>query len=99
MVVYHGIFVDDEDGLPLINEKEQLAIATYVAYVSTFKEAIRKKDSALMQIAGVIKTEWLNKCNAARIPEYISQNDMDKILDARARWDRKAYGKSFKPML
>ena len=99
MVVYHGIFVDDEDGLPMINEKEQLAIATYIAYVSLFKEAVRKKDPRIMQLAGAIKTEWLNKCNAARIPDYFSQNDMDKILDVKVRWDRKQYGKSFKPML
>lgn len=99
IVVYKGIFVDDEDGLPLINEKEQLAIATYVAYVSIFKDAIRKRDNVLMQLSGALKAEWLNKCNAARIPDHLSQNDMDMILDARVRSDRKKYGKSFKPIL
>lgn len=98
IVIYQGIFVDDEDGLPLINEKEQLAIATYVAYVSLMKDAIRRRDSVALQLAGSIKTDWLQKCNAARIPKYLSQNDMNAILDAKARWDRKQYGKSFKPI-
>jgi len=30
-VVYHGILVDDEEGLPLISEKEAYAIAAFVA--------------------------------------------------------------------
>jgi hypothetical protein len=38
-------------------------------------------------------------CNAARTPDYLSQNDMDTILDAKVRWDRKQFGKSLKPML
>lgn len=99
IVIYKGIFVDDEDGLPLINEKEQLAIATFVAYTSLFKDAIRKRDSVAMQLAGSIKSDWLQKCNAARIPTHLSQNDMNAILDAKVRWDRKQYGRSFKPML
>ena len=38
-------------------------------------------------------------CNAARIPAHLSQNDLDSILDVKTRWDRKQYGKSFKPVL
>jgi hypothetical protein len=30
----------DEDGLPEINDKEAVAIATYVAYVDKFKQGI-----------------------------------------------------------
>ena len=96
MVIYHGILVDDNDGLPLINEKEMRAIAAYVAYSSLYREGLKKRDSGLIQLAGMIKSDWLQSCNAARIPDHLSQNDMDAILDVKVRWDRKTYGKSFK---
>lgn len=96
MVVYHGILLDDESGLPLINEKEMRAIAAYVAYASLYREGLVKRDSGLLQLANTVKTDWLQLCNAARIPDHLSQNDMDAILDVKVRWDRKIYGKSFK---
>jgi hypothetical protein len=36
-------------------------------------------------------------CSAARVPEKLSQNDMNDILDIKTKWDRKRYGKSFVP--
>ena len=96
MVVYHGVLLDDEAGLPLINEKEMRAIAAYVAYASLYRDGIMTKDSGLIQLANAVKADWLQLCNAARIPDHLSQNDMDAILDVRVRWDRKMYGKSFK---
>ena len=96
MVVYHGVLLDDESGLPLINEKEMRAIAAYVAYASLYREGLLKRDSGLVQLANTIKADWLQLCNAARIPDHLSQNDMDAILDVKVRWDRKMYGKSFK---
>ena len=99
MVVYHGILADDETGLPLLNDKELRAVAAYVAYVSLYKEGIRKRDGNLIQLAQTIKADWLQLCNSARVPEHFSQNDMDRILDVKVRWDRKAYGKSLKPIL
>lgn len=99
MVVYHGIFADGDTGLPLLNDKELRAIATYVAYVHLFKEGIRKRDANIINLANAIKADWLIQCNAARIPEHFSQNDMDRILDVKVRWDRKQYGKSSKPIL
>jgi hypothetical protein len=58
-----------------------------------------KRDGGIIQLAQTIKTEWLQLCNAARIPAHLSQNDMDSVLDAKVRYDRKQYGKSFKPLL
>lgn len=99
MVVYHGIIADEETGLPLLNDKELRAVAAYVAYVSLYKEGIRKRDGSILQLAQTIKADWLQLCNAARIPTQFSQNDMDRILDVKVRWDRKVYGKSGKPIL
>jgi hypothetical protein len=44
MVVYHGIIVDEEDGLPLINDKEMEAIAAFIAYREVYKDMLRKRD-------------------------------------------------------
>ena len=96
MVVYHGIIVSEEDGLPMINDREMRAIAAYIAYALYFKEALRTKNKDTMALVQTLKEDWLRKCNAARIVDYLSQNDMDKILDVKSRWDRKQYGKSYK---
>ena len=99
IVVYHGIIVDDESGLPLINEKEMKAIAAFVAWRETLKEGIRKRSGDLLKLAQVIEGEWLKRCNSARIKEHLSQNDMDTILDVKTRWDRKQFSKSFKALI
>lgn len=98
MVVYHGVIADD-DGLPLVNEKELRAIAAFIAYTSMYKEAIKKRDGNLIKLSQVIKEDWLRLCNAARVKEYLNQNDMDRILDAKTSWNRKSYGHSLKPIV
>lgn len=101
MVVYHGILCDEEDGLPLINDKEMKAIASFVAWREMLKDLLRKGTTSKYAFALVqtVEAEWLKHCNAARLPEHISQNEMDAILDVKYRWDRKSYGKSLKPIL
>lgn len=99
MVVYHGILADDSDGMPLVNDKELSAIAAFVAYYSYYKDGLKHKDATTIKIAQTIKEDWLRLCNSARIPDHLSQNDMDAILDVKTRWDRKSYGLSLKPML
>lgn len=98
MVVYHGILADNESGLPLITEKEKQAIACFVAYNALLKEAIKKRDQGAMNMAQALKADWMRLCNAARIPEHLSQNDMDMILDVRSNWARKKYGISYRPI-
>jgi hypothetical protein len=34
-----------------------------------------------MALAKDIKQNWLFHCDAARVPEYVSQEEMNKILD------------------
>ena len=95
-VVYHSVLMDNNK-LPLINDKEMRAIAAYAAYATTYKEGLMKKDSNIISMANVIKAEWLQYCNAARVSSNITQNEMNDILDAKTSWNRKAYGVSFKP--
>lgn len=98
IILYHGI-IADEDGLPLLNDKEVRALAAYIVYSDTYKQALMRKDGNLIQLAQVAKADWMKACTAARIPDMFTQNDMDAILDVKTRWDRKQYGKSFKPVL
>lgn len=99
IIIYHGIFVDD-DGLPLLNDKELRAVAAFVAYTSIYKDTLKKRtaDKYSYALLQSVKEDWLRLCNAARIKEHLNQNDMDRILDAKASWDRKSYGKSLKPI-
>lgn len=95
-VLYKGI-VADEEGLPFLNFKEVEAIACYCAYTYLFKKAMGTMDQNTMQVSAALEQKWKIKCTQARVPEYINQNEMDAVLDAKTTWDRKIYGLSFKP--
>lgn len=97
-ILYHGVVVD-EDGLPYLTDKEVQALAAYCAYMDIYKKSLIQKDGNLFQLAAAVKNDWLKLCSSARIPVHLSQNDMNDVLDVKTRWDRKKYGKSFKPML
>lgn len=94
-ILYHGIIVDEE-GLPMITDKEMYALAQYVAYIDMYKKSLVLKSGDFLQLAQVMKNDWLKACNNARVPEYVSQNEMNDILDVFTRWDRKQYGRSYK---
>lgn len=96
-VLYHSIILD-EDGLPAINDKEAIAIAEYIAYVTKYKEAIRTNNQNVLRMAQELKQQWLFHCDAARVPEHISQNEMDQILNALTAASWKTHGNSFKPI-
>lgn len=96
LIAYHKLITDDE-GMPKVSDAEVRALAAYVAYVDNFKQSLIRKDGNAMQLAAVIEQKWLKLCSAARIPSKITQNDMDAMLDAHTRWDRKVYRKSYKP--
>lgn len=96
-IMYKSSYLD-EDGLPYINSKEQNAIAAYCAYSYYYRKGIKTKDSATMQIAASLKTDWLKLCSEARVAEALSQNDMNEILDTQVSWDRHNFGRTSKPI-
>ena len=96
-ILYKGYVVDD-DGLPYLSEKEVHAIAAFCAYTDMFKKALLTRDGASMQLAQILEQKWLKLCTQARVPDYINQNEMDEILNVATSWDRKRFGKSFKPI-
>ena len=97
-ILYHELIVDEE-GLPEINDKEANAIAEYIAYTYKYKEAIKTNNQTIMKMAIDLKQSWLFHCDQARVAEYISQEEMDKILNTQTSWGRKVHGKSYKPIM
>lgn len=95
-VLYHTEQLDEDD-LPFINDKEAIAIADYIAYTIKYKEALRSNNQAVFQMAQTIKKQWQIHCDAARVPEYVSQNEMNDLLDVVSSANRKIHGKSYKP--
>lgn len=96
-VLYKGILLDDE-GLPFLNEKEVDAIASFCAFAELRKKAIMTKDGGTFQMAQALEMNWKNKCTQARVPDYLTQNEFDEVLNVRTSWDRKRFGKSYKPL-
>ena len=96
-VLYKGVIVDEE-GLPFLNAKELDAVAAFVTSKNDFKQARLTRDPSMFQQAQMMEQMWLKKCTQARIPDYINQNEMDEILNVATSWDRKRFGKSFKPI-
>ena len=97
-ILYKGEQVDD-DGLPQITDKEAEAIAAYVAYTQKFKDYLKNMNKAEAEAAAILKQQWDIKCDQAKTPDYINQNEMDEILDAKVSWNRKRFDRSLKPII
>lgn len=95
-VLYHTEQLDEDD-LPLITDKEAIAIADYIAYTVKYKEALRSNNQAVFQMAQTIKKQWQIHCDAARVPDYVNQNEMNDLLEIVSSHNRKVHGRSYKP--
>lgn len=95
-ILYKGI-LSDEDGLPEISDKEAMAIATYIAYILKFKEALRTNNGDTLKMSQILYQQWAKQCDQAKI-KYMSQSDMDAILEVGSSWDRKRFGFGYKPL-
>lgn len=97
-LLYKGWYTD-ENGFPFLNEKEVEAIALYCAYSEHYKKGIVSKDASEIQLAQMLKKDWTQACKAARIPQDISQNTLNEILDTFVRRDVHRFGKTYKMIL
>ena len=95
-ILYKGVIVDEE-GLPFLNEKELDAVAAFCSFAHTRKNALMTRDQTTWGQMQYLEQTWKNLCTQARVPDYINQNEMDEILNVATSWDRKRFGKSFKP--
>lgn len=95
-ILYKGVEVDGE-GLPCITDNESIAIAAYAIYTERFKKQIKSgvQDPSLPEL----KLAWEKACSHARVRESVSQNEMNEILDCLSTWNRKIFGKSYKPIV
>lgn len=93
-VIYTGLYVD-EDGFPMLTQKESEAIAWYILYLTLHKQKLAKQsiDPNDMIMA---KREWTRACGDARVPELLNQNVMDNVLNVMNSHNRKQYGRPFK---
>ena len=96
-ILYYGLEVDDV-GLPRITDEEAYALATYVAATQKFKEGMKTNNQGSLKLAEILENKWKVRCDQARCAYIPSQNDMDEILDAKTSWNRKLYGKTYKPI-
>lgn len=83
--------VDLTDGLPLLYEKQVLAVAWYCAYLKTQRDMFAGIEPGID--FAYLRTKALNLVADARVPESISDNEMEAILDAKVSFGRKSYGK------
>ena len=105
MVVYASLSTD-EDGLPLLNDREVVAIAAEVARQQLAAQlfgAIRDKTSlaqsqVIQTMLQYVTTEAGRLMAAAKIDEKITDDGIDKMLDIKTSWDRKVYGKRWNPL-
>lgn len=95
-ILYKGILMDEE-GLPILSNKEAQAIATYIAYVNKYKEGLKTNNTVMINLASSLEQKWSKQCDQARVTN-LSQNDMNQILNIKNSWDRANYGMSFKPL-
>ena len=56
-------------------------------------------NKAEAEAAAILKQQWDIKCDQAKTPDYINQNEMDEILDAKVSWNRKRFDRSIKPII
>lgn len=93
-ILYKGVLLDDE-GLPQLTDKEANAIATYLAYVTKYKEGLRTNNGNIINLATSLEAKWHKQCDQARVT-YLSQNDVNEILNVKDSWNRHSFGLSNK---
>lgn len=101
MVIYKSILLDD-DGLPMLNDKEVAAIAAETARKDLTRKMFQgvgpNTNSALVTMFQVITGEAARLMAAAKVDEKITKDGLDKLLDIKTSWDRKVYNKRLKFM-
>lgn len=92
-VIYRG-YRADEEGLPMVTEKEANAIAYYCNFIDKQKQAFMGQP--IGQTVQMAQQRWLQECVQARMPEHFSQNAIDSILNRLSSFNRKYYNTSYK---
>lgn len=94
VTVFYSSIDKDEDGLPLLNDKEVDAIAANLALQIAEIQLFQGKKGADVLVT-YMKTESDRLFQAAKIPEKFSDSGLDKVMDIKVSWNRKVYGSKF----
>lgn len=93
-IYYREEILDDND-LPYITDSEARALATYVAWISKYKEGLQTNNPNILKIADTLHSQWYVFCDQARSDWRLNQNDMNRVLDAKTSHNRKQHNTSF----
>lgn len=92
-VLYRGS-ISDADGRPLIRYKDAKAIAYFYHMIKTkIRYNMNQTTIDKLQVAQADSDKYISQ---AKTPDYITQNQMSKILDSKTTWDRHWYHTNFK---
>lgn len=94
VVAFTGISVDAE-GYPLINRKQANALAVVAGKFYTIKKGLRG-DPKVMNMIEYFATESARLVQAASIPENITDNELEELMDAKVSFNRKTFGRPTK---
>ena len=86
--------ITDGDGEVLYTEKQIEAIAYYVAYIMTQRDIFAGKHPS-MDLQTIL-TLANQKISQAKSPTYITDNQMDAILNVKTSFGRKSFNKDYK---
>lgn len=95
VTIVYNVLETDQDGLPLLNDREVEAITVNVALQKAEMDLFRHvpgADRTVQYIKPIADTAMA----AAKSDELISDDGLDKLLDIKTSWDRKLYGERFK---
>jgi hypothetical protein len=93
LVRYAAIAVD-EDGLPLLNDKELEALKYNVA-LARVEQDLFKKIPGADKLVAYIKPEAIRTLAAAKIPEKITDDTLDEALNIKTSLGFKSFGDKY----
>lgn len=93
-VLYHGLIVDNECN-PKLYYTDVKAIAYNVAYM-IMRGRVMQGDKNLAAMLQLIKQEADYSLTEARMPQIITDNEWDQILNIKTSFNRKYYNRAYK---
>lgn len=93
--VIYRTYYQDEDGLPLINEREAEACAYWWKWVDT-RRKLYTGNTLAANIYQLVTRDKNKAINQARVPDKLSQNFLNQYMNVISSYDRKSYNLSAK---
>lgn len=95
VTLVYGFHTLDEEGLPALLDKEIDAILYTAALYNAEKQIFMKVQGAA-ELAQYLRPLSERAIQAAKIPETLTELELDTMLEVKTSWDRKTYGKRYR---